>query len=78
MAGDVSSLEAARAARLAGLEETAADIRSQSATIYLKRAEEALALLPRLVTSDEKAAVCRITETWLGLAEAELSRPRAG
>lgn len=67
MPGDLSFLDAARDPR--------PEPRSEAAKRYLARAEEALALLPRLTSSDEKAAVCGIAETWLSLAETELTRP---
>ena len=68
MAGDVTSLDSAR-------RMVATDVRTGAASDYVRRAEEALALLSKVETPEEKAAVCRLAETWLNLAEAELNRP---
>lgn len=69
MAGDVTSLDAARRAALAG-------DRAAAAADYVRRAEEAMALLSKVDTPEARAAVCKITETWLNLAEAELTGSR--
>ncbi len=71
MAGDIESLEAARRAR----DVADATRRNAIASLYVTRAEEALALLPTVTSASAKAALCAISENWLGLAEAELLRP---
>jgi hypothetical protein len=68
MPGDVEFLEVARRAR------TPAPVHAAAAASYLRRAEDALALLPHLSDHDDRAAVCTITETWLSLAEAQLAK----
>lgn len=70
MPGDVEFLDMVRRARAP--EQSAA--RADVAATYVQRAEEALSLLPTLVDLDERAAVSRIVETWLALAEAELTK----
>ncbi|WP_309089725.1 hypothetical protein [Phenylobacterium sp.] len=71
MPGDVEFLEVARRAR------TPAPVLAThafAAAGYVRRAEEALTLLSHLQDLGERAAICRITETWLTLAEAELAK----
>lgn len=70
MPGDVEFLEVARRARTPTPVHAAA---LGAAARYLRRAEDALALLPQLSDLDDRAAVCSITETWLSLAEAQLA-----
>lgn len=72
--GDVRHLDPVRPAPRAPEAIAALDPRNLAARRYVRRAEEALALLPVLARPDERAAICRITETWLFLAEAELTR----
>jgi len=71
MPGDVEFLEVARRARTPA---PVLAIHALAAAGYLRRAEEALTLLSSLQDLGERAAVCRITETWLTLAEAELAK----
>lgn len=71
MPGDVESLEVARQARTPAPAHAAA---AGAAARYVQRAEDALALLPQLSDLEDRAAVCTITETWLTLAEAQLTR----
>ncbi|MCR5876287.1 hypothetical protein LRS10_20320 [Phenylobacterium sp. J426] len=72
MPGDVEFLDDARRARRSARQSAA---QASAAAGYVSRAEEALGLLPQLTDLDERAAVCRIVEAWLALAEAELSKP---
>lgn len=71
--GDVRHLDPVRRAPRAQA-IAALDPRNLAARRYVRRAEEALALLPVLAGPHERAAICRITEIWLFLAEAELTR----
>lgn len=71
MPGDVEFLDTARRARSPAPSPAA---QTRAAAVYVRRAEEALALLPQLNKLSDRAAVCQITETWLALAEAELAR----
>lgn len=71
MPGDVEFLEVARRARTPVPAGPAARC---AAAGYLRRAEDALALLPQLSDLDDRAAVCTITETWLSLAEAQMAK----
>ncbi|WP_423350022.1 hypothetical protein [Phenylobacterium sp. VNQ135] len=70
MPGDVECLDRARRARA----PQPSSVRAAVAAAYVQRAEEALSLLPTLSDLDERAAVTRIVETWLALAEAELRK----
>lgn len=74
MPGDVEFLEVARRARTPA---PGLAIHACAAAGYVRRAEEALTLLAHLQDLAERAAVCRITETWLALAEAELAKDGA-
>ena len=69
MAGDVESLDAVRRLK----QQTSNINHSDIAALYVARAEEALALMAAMPTAEGKTALCRISETWLSLAEAELS-----
>lgn len=71
MPGDVESLDTARRARSPAPSPAA---HARAAARYVRCAEEALALLSSLSRAGDRAAVCRITETWLALAESELAR----
>lgn len=73
MAGDVQSLDEARRARDAGVDEVAVARRAAAANIYVTRAEEALVLLSASGDEMSRMAFRRITESWLELATAELS-----
>ena len=70
MPGDVEFLDAARRARSGEGRRTTAS----AAASYVRCAEDALQLLPRLTDLHERTAVCRIAEAWLELAEAELTK----
>lgn len=72
MAGDVQSLDAARRARLAGADAEGMSRRTATANVYVTRAEEALVLLSDARNDATRAALRRITESWLELATAEL------
>lgn len=73
MPGDVEFLDAARRVRALADGHPA---RATTAADYVRHAEEALSLLPTLAEPGERAAVRRIVETWLALAESELEKPR--
>lgn len=73
MAGDVEFLDLARQARRRP--PAPAPARAAAAGAYVRRAEDALILLSGLDELGERAAVCRIAEAWLALAEAELDKP---
>jgi len=78
MTAEVLSLDAARRARLAAAlaADPADPARAAAADAYVRRAEEAIDLLRGLDEPGAKAAVRGIGEVWLGLAEAELAKPR--
>lgn len=69
MPGDVEILDVARRAHHA-----ASPFGPAAAADYVRRAEDALALLPSLDDVTARAAVCGIVETWLTLAETEIGR----
>jgi hypothetical protein len=71
MTGDVQSLDDWRARH--GADAEAMSRRAAAATVYVSRAEEALALLPDARDEDARVALRTITETWLHMATAELS-----
>lgn len=77
MTAQILSLDALRRARLAAAAAEPADpARAAAAGDYVRRAEEAIDLLRGLDEPGAKAAVRGIGEVWLGLAEAELAKPR--
>jgi hypothetical protein len=69
MSADIRSLAEARAARA---HPTPAVL--QAAQRYVVLAEEAIAMAPEIKDLEQRAAVCWISEAWLELAEASLSR----
>ena len=70
MSADITFLAEARAAR--ANPPTPAVV--LAARRYVGLAEEALALAPCIDDVEQRAAVCWISEAWLELAEATLSR----
>jgi hypothetical protein len=75
MSADIESLDDARRAKVAE-QQPAVQVPSDVAMRYIRHAEESLALMGTLESPSDRAAVCKITETWLKLAEASLSSQR--
>jgi hypothetical protein len=75
MSAEIESLDDARRAKVAE-RQPALQTPSDVALRYIRHAEESLALMGTLESRPDRAAVCRITVTWLKLAEASLSSQR--
>ena len=75
MPAEIESLDDARRAKAAE-QQPAQRTPSEVALRYIRHAEESLALMATLENPPDRTAVCKITETWLKLAEGSLSSPR--